>query len=131
MTEICYLRCFIIPILSAIPVRFIGQAFGKPVGKVASHAISWLFMFLAVASTHLAMSFLDRPNQFTSDVQQGLSVSAIFLGVIFATPIEFLFALMHAMFPVGRIVEVKDDSESQLAVALIDPAYSNPNSRHK
>jgi len=47
----------------------IGAAIGKPIGKVASHAIAWLFMFLAVASTHLALSFWDRPNQFASDLQ--------------------------------------------------------------
>jgi len=132
--DICFLRCFIIPILSAIPVRFIGAAIGKPIGKVASHAIAWLFMFLAVASTHLALSFWDRPNQFACDLQQGLSVSAIFLGIIFATPIEGLFALLHTVFPVGRMSKVKDDLELQTAIASTEPPddnpYSPPNSRH-
>lgn len=131
MTEICFLRCFIIPILSAIPARFVGQAVGKPIGNVARHAIAWLFMFLAVGSTYLAMSFWDRPNQFASDLLQGLSVSAIFLGVIFATSIEILFVLMRAAIPFDRTTELTDDIESSATIASIEPNDGNPYSPPK
>lgn len=126
MTDICFLRCIIIPILSAIPARLLGQAIGKPIGNVGRHAIAWLFMFFAVGSTYLAMAFWDRPKQFASDLQQGLSVPAIFLGGIFATTIEVLFVLKGTVFSLEPTIELTDEIESGMTIASNEPNDDNP-----
>ena len=55
-------------------------------------------MFFAGGAGYLAVAYLDRPSQFFSDFQQGLSVSAIFVGLWVATPIEFAFWLATKVY---------------------------------
>ena len=56
-------------------------------------------MFSAVAVAHLAIGYIDRPATFSRDLHEGLSLSAMMLGIMFATPLALFFAFVVMIFP--------------------------------
>ena len=98
MSKACWV-CFIVPLLASLTAWYPGYWMGKRIGTIAAHAIAWLSMFSAVAVAHLIFGYIDRPAAFSRDLHEGLSLSAMFLGIMFATPITILFALVVMIYP--------------------------------
>ena len=113
MSKACWV-CFIVPLIASLIAWYPGYSIGKRIGAFAAHAIAWLSMFFAVAVAHLTFGYIDRPATFSRDLHEGLSLSAMFLGMMFATPIAMLFALAVMIYPKHQ------ESELTEVIALPD-----------
>ena len=108
MSKACWV-CLIVPLFASLAAWYPGYSIGKRIGTVASHAIAWQSMFSAVAIAHLIFGYIDRPATFSRDLHEGLSLSAMFLGMMFATPITMLFALAVMIYPKHQESELTAD----------------------
>jgi hypothetical protein len=98
MSKACWV-CFIVPLIASLMAWYPGYSIGKRIGMISAHAIAWLSMFSAVAVAHLIFGYIDRPATFSRDLHEGLPLSAMTLGMMFATPITMLFALAVMIYP--------------------------------